>query len=193
MAFDLDVFRNKFISGGARTSQFEVQLTWPQIVPNGVAAAAAAPFLCSGATLPESQVQELAVFYFGRQLKYAGQRLFQNMTISVLNDEDFAVRAAFEAWSAAIQAHTTSISQFPGGLTSDSYATDIQVLQYSRNDGGDGGVPIRAYSLVGAWPTQIHAIRLSWAEEGVETYEVDLAYQWWQPIDPTSGQPDASF
>ena len=187
MPFDLNVFRNKFTRGGARASQFEMRVSWPQQVPAGLAASADLPFLCSIAELPGSQVGEATVKYFGRTFKYAGDRQFGTLDITVLNDEDFKIRHAFESWSAAITGHATTISQFRGGLTSDSYATTAEVRQYSRNEGGQGGVPVRAYRFVGLWPEHVHPIQLNWSSEEIETFQVTLAYQWWEPIDGSTG------
>src|ERR1019366_8701778 len=106
MAFDLDAFRNQFASGGARPSQFTMQITWPDAV-RGVAGVGAAEkaiqFLCNMSELPAETINEATVKYFGRTLKFAGDRVFEDVTITVMNDEDFLVRKAMESWTQAIQ------------------------------------------------------------------------------------------
>lgn len=194
MPFDLNQFRNKLTNGGARPSQFEMRVTWPQIIPEGVAAAADFPFLCQTSELPPSDVGNISVGYFGRKLNFAGDRTFPTLAVTIINDEDFKIRRAFEAWSAAITGHSTTTSRFNGGLGADSYATDAEVRQYSRNDNGQGGVPIKAYKYIGAWPQAISSIALDWnTNDSIETFTVTMQYQWWEPIDPASGAATPNF
>lgn len=188
MPFDLNKFRTKFARGGARPSQFEMRITWPQQVPSGIAAAADFPFLCSASELPSSQVGNIKVPYFGRKLTFAGDRQFEDLTVTVLNDEDFKVKRALEAWSAAITGHASTVSAFDGGLNSGGYATSGEVRQYSRNDNGQGEVPIKAYRFIGLWPGNIGKIDLNWETENqIETFSVTFHYQWWESIDVSTG------
>jgi hypothetical protein len=46
------------------------------------------------------------VQYFGRELKFAGNRTFADWTLNVINDEDFVVRNAFERWMNGLNSHT---------------------------------------------------------------------------------------
>jgi hypothetical protein len=46
------------------------------------------------------------VQYFGRELKFAGNRTFSDWTITVINDEDFTVRNAFERWMNGLNSYT---------------------------------------------------------------------------------------
>jgi hypothetical protein len=139
MAFSLQDFRNRLIHGGARPSQFEMQLTWPDAV-RGAANVSAAErdfrFLCQISEIPASTIGAIPLPYFGRKLQYAGDRTFPNLQVTVINDEDFKVRKALEFWSRAITEHASTVSQFAGGNASGSYATDGVVTQYSRNSGG---------------------------------------------------------
>jgi len=182
MAFNLNEFRNKLVNGGARPNQFNMRITWPQQVPTGVAAAADYPFMCETGELPASNLGTIIVNYFGRKLKFAGDREFDTLSVNIINDEDFKIRAALEAWVAAISGNSTTVSQFNGGLTSDGYGTDAEMNQYSRNNNGNGGVPIKSYRFVGIFPIKVGAIPLDWnSENSIEKYPVEFAYQWWEP------------
>lgn len=187
MAFDLNQFRNKLANGGARPSQFEMRVTWPtQHVPQGIAAAADLPFLCTTSELPESTIGEIAIPYFGRQVYAAGERTFAPLNIKVINDENFRVRRAIEAWMKAMADHSTTVSQFGGGIASDSYVTDGEVRQYSRNNRGN---VLQAYRFVGMFPVKLGAIQLDWGTtDAIESFDVSFRYQWWESIDSTSGQ-----
>jgi hypothetical protein len=188
MAFNLNDFRNKFVNGGARPSQFEMQIIWPDLI-RGAAGVAPAErdfrFLCSVSEIPGSAIGIAPVNYFGRRLKYAGDRAFEDLTITVLNDEDFKVHKAIEVWMKAMQDHHTTTSQFDGAIGSSSYVTDGVVTQMTRNL---GGAPTQAYRFVGMWPTDMGAIALNWeTTDQVETFTVKFAYQWWEQIDPATG------
>lgn len=188
MAFNLNDFRNKFTNGGARPSQFEMRIVWPDAV-RGVAGVAGAErdfsFLCEISEIPASTIGLVSASYFGRKLKFAGERTFENLTLTVLNDEDFKVRKALEAWSHAITGHTTTISEFNGGIASGSYVTDGIVVQMSRNAGGS---PLHAYKFVGMFPLSIGEIALNWASaDEFERYTCEFAYQWWEAVDPNTG------
>lgn len=188
MAFNLNDFRNKFANGGARPSQFEMQLTWPNALSGQTAGAETDfRFLCQISSIPASQVGVIEVPYFGKKAKFAGDRTFANLTVTIFNDENFEVRRALEIWSQAITAHQTSLSQFDGGNISGGYATDGTVTQYSRNLGGSA---IAAYKFVGMFPTNLGEIALDWeSADQFEKFTCEFAYQYWLPVDGSTGQP----
>jgi hypothetical protein len=190
MPFNVNDFRNKFLNGGARPSQFEMQLSWPDAV-RGVAGVAPAEqdfrFLCQISEIPASTIGHIEVPYFGRKIKYAGDRAFASLTVTVINDEDFKVRKALEAWSQAVTAHQTTLSIFDGSNVSGGYATDGVVTQYSRNSGGSNLV---AYKFVGMFPINLSAIALDWSTvDEFERFTCEFQYQYWLPVDGATGTP----
>lgn len=165
-----------------------MRITWPQQVPTGVAAAADFPFLCSVSEIPASTIGFVTVPYFGRKLKFAGDREFDALTVTVINDEDYKIRTALEAWMAAITGHSTTVSVFDGGIISGSYVTDATVNQFSRNDNGEGGAPTQSYTFIGLFPVALGPIALDWAAENqIETYTCQFQYQWWENTNSTQG------
>ena len=48
-----------------------------------------------------STVGMINVPFRGRELKVAGERTFENWVVTVINDEDFKLRTAFEKWANA--------------------------------------------------------------------------------------------
>lgn len=191
MAFNLNDFRNNLQFGGARPTQFEMNLSIPAIVTGATAAMAQLQFLCHLSSIPESAIGFISVPYFGRKLQYAGDRPAPTpLRVSIFNDEDFGIRSALELWMADIEQHQTTISQFTGSDVSGGYATDGQVIQYSRNDGG--GI-LKTYQFIGMFPTNLSAIALDWNQtDAIETYDVTFQYQYWLPLSGT-GQAIAGF
>ena len=187
MAFSIDQFKSALALGGARPSLFEVQFTFNpgnDIITEGLAKA---PFMVRSANIPASNLGSFPVPYFGRQVKLAGDRTFDDWQVVVINDEDFAVRAAFEEWSKLINSHEPNLATLRpgrgvvGGPT--GYKANAVVRQYSKL----GGAPIRTYQFIGMYPTIISDIALGWGEvDQIEEFAVQFAYDYWELLDSTS-------
>ncbi len=188
MAFNLNDFRNKLVGGGARPSQFEMVLTFPDLV-RGIAGVAAAErdfrFFCTTSTIPGEEVKKLPLKYFGRTLNFAGDRDWEDLQLMVVNDEDFKVPKALASWLRAIQGLDVTTSRFNGSIASGGYATDGVLTQFSRNE---GGAPLHSFKFVGMFPTKLDGIELGWEKaDQIEQFRTTFAYQWVEPIDATTG------
>ena len=96
--FNVDQFKANMIGGGARANQFFVGLIFPGYVTAGLLATAQSAFLVNSAALPGSIVNPILVPYRGREVKFAGERIFQPWTVTVLNDVSFNIRNRLEEW-----------------------------------------------------------------------------------------------
>ena len=97
-------FKSRLLGGGARPNLFEVELT---AMPASVTLPWQAErfgFLCKAAQLPGMNIANIDVPFRGRIFKVAGDRTIDNWTITVINDEDFLYRNAFEEWTQQIAA-----------------------------------------------------------------------------------------
>jgi hypothetical protein len=177
MPFNISSFKsNGLVYGGARPSLFNVFLSVPGGIGIDNTAVDKFRFVCRTAELPESTVSSIDVPYFGRKVKVAGDRAFGDWSVTVMNDEDFAVRAMFETWSNALNRHVSNVRD--PNLSAENYKADLEVIQYSK----DGGA-IRSYMIVGAFPTQIGAISLSWdSASAIEEFPVTFSYDYWVPV-----------
>ena len=188
MAFNIENFKsNGLLLGGARPSLFEVQLTFPSIVVDGSNISNSAKFLIKASSLPASTLGEIDVSYFGRKIKFAGDRTFDDWSITVINDENFDVKRAFEEWSNGINTLVSNrlnseVGKFGGAGINRSYKTDLLVKQYGKSGPGDDAGIIASYRIVGAFPTQISAITLDWDRNNtIEEFDVRIAYDYWVP------------
>ena len=183
MPFNVQDFRNKLIAGGARPSQFEMQITWPDAVRGSGGVSAAEKdfrFLCHISEIPASTIRAIPVPYFGRKVNYAGDRTFAPLSVQVYNDEDFKIRNGLEIWLKSIQDHSTTISIYSGVAASGSYQTDGIVTQFGRNNGGE---VLASYKFVGMFPTDLSAIPLDWnTTDQIETFTCQFEYQWWERV-----------
>ena len=109
MAFNVAEFRANMVGDGARPNLFAVSLTFPSLVNGAVVAGQKTTFMAKAAQLPGSTIGSVTVPYFGRELKFAGNRTFADWTISIINDEDFLIRNAIEEWMNAINSHASNV------------------------------------------------------------------------------------
>ena len=167
MSFNINEFKSQLTGGGARPTLFQVQITNP-ILAN---ADFKLPFMVKTAALPASTVGSYVVPYFGRQVKYAGDRTFEDWQVTIINDEDFAIRNAMEAWSNAINSHDSNIRALP-----QNYKSNAIVTQYSKD-----GSALRTYVFEGLYPVAIDSIPLSWETvDTIEEFGVTFQYDLWR-------------
>ena len=180
MAFNVAEFRANMIGDGARPNLFQVTLNFPTIAENGVAAGQKATFMAKSAQLPGSTIGTVPVYYFGRELKFAGNRSFTDWSLQIINDEDFTIRKAIESWMNGINSHAGNVRT--GGAKSPAgYTVDAEVTQYGKT-----GDTLKKYKFVGLYPLDLAPIDLDWSSnDTIEEYGVTFAYQWWE-TDTTS-------
>jgi hypothetical protein len=167
--FNVERFKSSLTNGGARPNQFMVQLSFPTFVGNAALAVARAPFLVSVAELPGQTVNPAIVQYRGREVKFVGDRVYAPWTITVLNDAEMSIRAAFEQWMSGMEDYATKI----GRLQPSEYQRDLQVFQLDRN-----GNALKSYSLVNAFPVDLSPVALDFgANDQISSFTVTFQYQ----------------
>jgi len=175
MAFNVTEFRSQMVGDGARPNLFQVTLTFPAIAANGSVAGQKATFMAKAAQLPGSTVGTVPVYYFGRELKFAGNRTFTDWTLQIINDEDFVIRNSLESWMNAINSHSSNIRNSAAG-TPTGYTVDASVSQYGKT-----GNILKTYKFIGLFPLDVAPIDLDWQNnDTIEEYSATFAYQWWE-------------
>ena len=173
-------FKSALIGGGARPNLFEVELT---TLPDGVSGwdAEIFRFMCKGASLPPQTIASIDVPFRGRIFKVAGDRTIDPWTVTVINDENFLLRNAFENWTQQIADLSTNI----GATLPESYMTNAKVYQLGRgskasstNSSGERNVVLKEYEFVDIFPTSVSAIDLSYdTGDTIEEFTVEFAVQ----------------
>ena len=180
MAFNVAEFRSNLVGDGARPNLFSVSLSFPAISTGGSAASSKTTFMAKGAQLPGSTVGQVPMFYFGRELKFAGNRTFADWTLQIINDEDFVVRNAIESWMNGINSHAGNVRN-TGATSPSGYTVDAEVTQYGKD-----GSTLKTYKFVGLFPLDLAPIDLDWgSNDTIEEYGVTFAYQWWEALTTT--------
>jgi hypothetical protein len=176
MAFSVNEFRSQMTGDGARPNLFEVSMPFPVFSAPGNAQTKLT-FMCKSAQLPGSTINSVPVQYFGRELKFAGNRTFADWTLNVINDEDFVVRNAFERWMNGLNSHNLNIRN-PIALAPLGYTVDGEVTQFGKQ-----GNQLKKYKFVGLFPTDVTPIDVDWgSNDTIEEFSVTLAYQWWESV-----------
>jgi hypothetical protein len=176
MAFNVSEFRSQMQFDGARANLFEVEMSFPSFSLPGNAARKLR-FMCKTAQVPGSTVGVVPVQYFGREVKFVGNRTFADWTINILNDEDFTIRNALERWMNGVNSHRFN-TRNASAATPNSYGTDAFVRHYGKT-----GKVIKTYKFIGLFPNDLAPIDLDWGNnDAIEEYSVTFAYQWWEAV-----------
>ncbi len=181
MVFTVDEFRSQLTGDGARPNLFQVQLSLPPFV-GGAAEAQKMSFMCNTAQLPGSTLGTVQSYYFGREVKLAGNRTYPQWTVQVINDEDFTVRNAMERWHFAINGPVGNLRNQNAASVDGGYGADATVLQFAKT-----GEVVKAYKFIGLFPIDISPIELNWgANDQIEEFALTFDYQYWVSDDPAS-------
>jgi len=170
MAFSVTEFRSQgLILGGARPNLFEVQVT---AAPATEVTQKTFSFLCKIAQIPPSTMGVVEVPYFGRQVKVPGNRTFDNLSVTIINDEDFTIRNGFESWMNLMSSHQSNVSVPPSVILGQ-----MSITHYGRAGTEIGG---GSWNFVNCFPVGLGEIGLDWgSNDTIEEYTVDWAYDYW--------------
>ncbi len=172
-------FKSALIGGGARPNLFVVELT---TLPNGVVwDADNFRYMCKASSLPASNIAAIDVPFRGRIFKVAGDRTIETWSVTIINDEDFKLRNAFEQWMEQIAKLDNNL----GATLPESYMTNATVFQLGRGSTpsstdsvGNSNAVLKQYEFVDIFPTSISAIDLSYdSSDTIEEFTVDFNVQ----------------
>jgi len=172
-------FKAALIGGGARSNLFEVELT---TLPAGIGwDADSFRYMCKAATLPASNIANIDVPFRGRIFKIAGDRTIDPWTVTIINDEGFKLRNAFEEWTDLIAKLDNNL----GATDPSAYMVNAKVYQLgrgsspsSKSNTGTANAVLKEYEFVDIFPTAVGAIDLSYDNtDAIEEFTVDFQVQ----------------
>jgi hypothetical protein len=176
-------FKSALKGGGARPNLFEVELT----LPDGISwDGDIFKYLCKAAALPASTIASIDVPFRGRTFKVAGDRTIDVWTVTIINDEDFKLRTAFEEWTQLIAKLDNNL----GATQPEAYMKTATVYQLGRgadinsttNSGSDSSV-LAAYKFIDIFPTSVSDIALSYeSSDTIEEFTVEFQVQSYEII-----------
>jgi hypothetical protein len=167
--FNVERFKSALVNGGARPNQFAVQIAFPAYVSQATRVAGESPFLVNIAELPGQVVNPAIVLYRGREVKFAGDRIYAPWTTTILNDTQFTLRNGIEQWMAGMEDLQTKV----GRQTPSAYQRNIEVYQLDRN-----GNTLKQYTLLDAFPVDLSPIALDFgANDTISSFTCTWQYQ----------------
>ena len=172
-------FKGALIGGGARPNLFEVELT---TLPAGISwNSSDFSYMCKAATLPASNIANIDIPFRGRIFKVAGDRTIDPWTVTIINDENFNLRNAFEEWTDLI----AKLENNMGATDPESYMVNAKVYQLGRgstpnakSNSGTANSVLKEYEFYNIWPSTVAAIDLSYdSTDTIEEFTVDFQVQ----------------
>ena len=172
-------FKSVMSGGGARPNLFEVAIL---TLPTGIAwDSAEFKFMCKAAQLPGQTIGAIEVPFRGRTFKVAGDRTIDPWTVTIINDENFKYRNAFEAWTELIAKLDNNI----GATEPTAYMKDATVYQLgrgstasSKTNAGSTNVVLKEYEFIDIFPTSVSPIDLSYdSSNAIEEFTVEFQVQ----------------
>ena len=179
MSLNINEFRSNFRGDGARPTLFEIIVEFPRAIGNGFPTGDMKLF-AKATTLPTSTVGSIIVPYQGRQIKVAGDRVYDDWNCTIINDESFSIRDAMEYWNNAMDQHSTDAGQKRvSGASANPYSYVANVV---INQLGKQGDIIKSYTLVNAFPYLVGQIDLSFeSNDAIEEFDCTFAYDYFIP------------
>jgi hypothetical protein len=176
MAFNINEMRANLVGGGVRPSLFEVVITNPVVSSADIKV----PFMAKASQIPGHSIGKIEVPYFGRKIPIQGDRVVNDWTTTIIND-NFDVREALETWSNAINSQQGNIAT--RGNNPAAYTSQAAVRQFAKD-----GTVLRTYEVNGIWPIEIAPIDLSWESvDQIEEFQVTWACSDFEVVGGTTG------
>ena len=159
----IDEFKSQLIAGGVRSNRFKVFI--PLMGEN-------IEFMCKTAAIPGSTLPVVEVPFRGHKLKIAGDRTFEDWTITVINDINFTARTAVENWMESIQQLDSGV----GATDLDYLVSRATVSQLNSDDS-----VIATNELFNMYPQTLAQIDLSYdTADELQTFDITFSYSHWE-------------
>lgn len=124
-------------------------------------------FLCKGTEVPNDNVEAMDVNYQGRTLKYTGDRIQADWTITVYGDNTMSIYKACQDWLEQINGKESNVSAAAPDVWEQA---TIQLL------GRDDSV-ILEKTLIDVFPTDLGSLSLDWSSNNTPLeFTITFAY-----------------
>lgn len=129
-------------------------------------------FKCKAAPLPPAQVDKIPVSFLNRKYNVAGDRTFDDWTVTIYGDDKHVTRQAILDWQSLAHGQGNEIT----GAAPADYKKTAVIRQYARN----GKTITKEHTIYGLWPTLVGEVAMDWdTNNEVQTFEVTFCYDWW--------------
>lgn len=185
----IDVFKSRItrVQGFARPNLFTVFVRRPgglqDLLPE---VGSQFKFQIKATSLPAANIGTIQIPFNGRMFNVPGDRTYEPLSMTVMNDEKFDVREFFEKWIDLVQHRKFNYAR--GGNM--SYFSTVDVAAHQRDARAGGSLAdARRYRFVNCFPTNVSSIDLDAASnDAIEEFSVEWQYSHYRVIDSKSPQ-----
>ena len=178
----IQTFKDNF-KGGTRANRFNVSAVWPTGL--GIDPADAlkkTTFKISATSFPNSKMQTTQLFYRGRPIIYATDRIYGVWSVVVFDDSDNnTLWNLFHKWIEKIDGHQTHLYSDAPDFDYSSYQTTFTLNQHGLNGtaaGIEGTTGIRTVILKNVWPLSVGPIEFEMGDGNLVSFKVDLKFDY---------------
>jgi len=180
---DISKFTSKF-DGGARSNLFQIQIS-----NSGVADLDQDDQIVhvKSIQLPETTVGEIPVNHMGRIYKFPGDRVYNDVQLTILSDgTNMRIRHFFEEWNHKWNQHFSNQGVIPNASNLQAV---VRLTQLDRQHN-----PIRQYNLQRAWCSDVSSVDLSHDNnDALVEFTVTIKYHFFQVNTMTGGAGGTSL
>jgi hypothetical protein len=127
-------------------------------------------YLCKASQTPGKNVGIIEIPFLNQTAKIAVDVTFEDLTVTVMLDNDFSVRNELEAWMENIKSND--------GTAGDDPAVYKQTGSLVHLD--NQNQEIAQYDFVGLWPNALSPMDLSFeTKDSIAEYTVTFSYDYW--------------
>jgi len=166
-------FISKLHGEGARSSLFEVTVAFKGDTVN---ASKDFQYMCKGTSIPASNMGVVTVNYFGRPVKYPGNRTFEDLTTTIINDEGHVIRNGIEKWLDRINSIKSNVRD-SGAVGKKNYTSELTLQPYQKT----GDKASKPFKFINCFPTSLDAIDVGWeTNDAIMEFSVTWSYDFWE-------------
>jgi len=168
-------------SGLSKSNRFLVELNAPPTLNSRQE-----PFLsnlrmirlmCDTAQLPGTSFGTNPVRSYGETREVAYERIFEPVTLTFYMDKDLLIKRMFDVWTESVQSITTRDFNYP----SDYICPQMSIHVYDTSN-----APVYTTTLFNAFPKNIGAVQLDYANRDIMKLSVTMQYEWFESANSAS-------
>lgn len=125
-------------------------------------------YLVKATSLPASHFEEKIIDWQALPYKMAGDRTYDDWTVTFNIDEKGLLLQKFFDWQHSIQDPATNVRSVAKNYMRDQ---QVHMVDYSGNS-------LKQYKLIGAWPKSVNAVALDYSSNEIATVEITFSYQY---------------
>jgi len=127
-------------------------------------------YLCKATQLPGKNIGIIEVPYLNHKAKLAGDATFDDLTVTIMLDNDFSVRDELESWMEGARANADINGDEPS-----IYKQNGTVIQLDNQNN-----ELAQYDFIGLWPSSLAPLDLAFeTNDTIAEYTVTFTYDYW--------------